>query len=327
MNVRFLIDALTQQTTVLIAQLATTGGVRAPLAHIANQVFLELATELNAQGVSRKVAADMFGMALRSYHAKLRRLEVSASDPVQRSIWESIYDYIDANGPVAQADVMMRFRHDPEDVVRGVLFDMVENGLVYQSGAQEQRVYRCVPDSELRQRTDDHQSASLYWAVWMVVYRNGPLTREDLATQIKQDDSSVSAALDTLLEEGHIERDAGGAYMSRDIFVPLGEPAGWEAALFDHYSAMTTAMVTKLRETRLKTLPSDEVGGSTYTFDVWAGHPLRDEVRSQLRRIRGELSELNARVREHNAAVEAPDDLEEVIVYCGQTVVRQGDAI
>jgi CBS domain-containing protein len=43
------------------------------LAHIANQVFLELTTELEAQGVSRKVSADMFGMALRAYIKKIRR--------------------------------------------------------------------------------------------------------------------------------------------------------------------------------------------------------------------------------------------------------------
>jgi hypothetical protein len=64
MNVELLIDAIFRQTTVLIAQLATHGGARAPLAHVANQVFLDLASELEAQGVSRKVGADMFGMAL-----------------------------------------------------------------------------------------------------------------------------------------------------------------------------------------------------------------------------------------------------------------------
>lgn len=52
MNVQLLIDAIVRQTTVLIAQLATRGGVRAPLAHLANQVFLELAKELQAQGAA-----------------------------------------------------------------------------------------------------------------------------------------------------------------------------------------------------------------------------------------------------------------------------------
>src|SRR4051812_20001052 len=46
MNLSVLIDSIVRQVTVLIAQLATAGGVRAPVAHIANQVFVQLAREL-----------------------------------------------------------------------------------------------------------------------------------------------------------------------------------------------------------------------------------------------------------------------------------------
>ena len=46
MNISVLIDSIVRQVTVLIAQLATAGGVRAPVAHIANQVFVQLAREL-----------------------------------------------------------------------------------------------------------------------------------------------------------------------------------------------------------------------------------------------------------------------------------------
>jgi len=52
-NLQLLIDSIVRQTTVLIAQLATTGGARAPLVTVANQVFLDLADELAQQGVSR----------------------------------------------------------------------------------------------------------------------------------------------------------------------------------------------------------------------------------------------------------------------------------
>jgi len=48
-----LIDAIVQQTTVLIAQLSTAAGLRSPLAHVADQVFLSLAQEIERQGVSR----------------------------------------------------------------------------------------------------------------------------------------------------------------------------------------------------------------------------------------------------------------------------------
>ena len=77
MNSKILIDVLVRQTTILLAQLSTAAGIRAPLAHIADQVFLELTREIESQGVGRKVAADMFGMALRSYLKKVRRLAES----------------------------------------------------------------------------------------------------------------------------------------------------------------------------------------------------------------------------------------------------------
>jgi hypothetical protein len=70
---------------VLIAQLATSGGARAPLAHVAGQVFLELVRELEAQGVSRKIGADMFGLGLRSYQRKINRLAESSTFACQRT--------------------------------------------------------------------------------------------------------------------------------------------------------------------------------------------------------------------------------------------------
>ena len=54
MNVNILIDSIVAQTTVLIAQLATSAGTRAPLARTANQVFLDLVRELKGQGLRNK---------------------------------------------------------------------------------------------------------------------------------------------------------------------------------------------------------------------------------------------------------------------------------
>jgi hypothetical protein len=79
MNVRLLIDGIVHQTTVLLAQLSTAAGVRAPLAHVADQVFLDLSREIESQGIGRKVVADMFGMALRAYQKKVQRLDESAT--------------------------------------------------------------------------------------------------------------------------------------------------------------------------------------------------------------------------------------------------------
>jgi hypothetical protein len=58
MNSKRLVDAIVRQTTVLIAEIATAAGIRAPLARVADQVFVQLAREIESQGVGRKVAAE-----------------------------------------------------------------------------------------------------------------------------------------------------------------------------------------------------------------------------------------------------------------------------
>lgn len=116
MNALVLIDSVVRQTTVLIAQLATSGGIRAPLARLANQVFLELANELESQGVSRKVSADMFGMALRSYLRRIQGLSESSTER-GRTLWEVVLDYL------SQGEVRSRAAHGrPDDYDQAVIY-------------------------------------------------------------------------------------------------------------------------------------------------------------------------------------------------------------
>src|SRR5688572_28004473 len=89
MSRTLLIDSIVRQTTVLIASLATTAGHRSSLAHVANQVLGNLDLELKAQGLGNKVIADMFGMALRTYHDRVARLAESQSE-VGRSLWDAV---------------------------------------------------------------------------------------------------------------------------------------------------------------------------------------------------------------------------------------------
>src|SRR5262245_43456951 len=134
MNISVLIDSIVRQVTVLIAQLATAGGIRAPVAHLANQVFVQLAYELESQGVSRNVSADMFGMALRAYVRKLRRLSEAASDPGV-TLWQVVLDFIRAEKIVTRTRVLTRFGRDDELQLTGVLHDLIQSGLVFSSGA------------------------------------------------------------------------------------------------------------------------------------------------------------------------------------------------
>src|ERR1041384_4748843 len=148
LNIQLLIDSIVRQTTVLIAQLATSGGVRAPLAHVANQVFLDLANEPEAQGGSRKVSADMFGMALRAYVRKVSRLSESSTDR-GRSLWEAVYDHLGKHGVVTREEVIQSFHRHAEPLVRGVLHDLTESGLVFATGSGPRSVYRAATEEEL----------------------------------------------------------------------------------------------------------------------------------------------------------------------------------
>src|SRR5262245_25227172 len=132
MNVPLLIGAIVRQTTILIAELATTGGVRAPLAQVADQVFADLVRELERQGVSRKVSADMFGMTLRSYQRRIQRLGESYTER-GRSLWEAVLGYLQNSGAVTRGQVLARFHRDDEAQLRGVLHDLTESGLVFSS--------------------------------------------------------------------------------------------------------------------------------------------------------------------------------------------------
>lgn len=122
MSVPLLVAALVRQTTVLIAQVATTGGVRAPLAHVANQVFLDLVRELERQGVSRKVSADMFGMGLRSYLRRIQRLGESSTER-GRSLWEAVFEYVREQQPATRGRILEHFYGNEEAQVRSVLHD------------------------------------------------------------------------------------------------------------------------------------------------------------------------------------------------------------
>jgi hypothetical protein len=320
-HVQLLIDSIVRQTTVLIAQLATAGGVRAPLSHVAGQVFVELSRALQEQGISRKVRADMFGMALRSYKRKTQRLEESLTDR-GKSLWEAVFGYLGQQGVVTRAQVRERFRNDDQEQVKSVLHDLTESGLVFASGSGSSAVYRVIGSEELGQLANLRAGAEIDTLLWALIFREGPLSRDQLEERCAQSAGALDLALERLLGQGRIrrlQRAPAALYSAPELTVGWGEPGGWEAAVWDHYQAVVQTITTKLaRETSAS--QGDTVGGSTYTFVVWPGHPLEQEVLAQLREYRTQQSGLRARVDAYNAQHGLPDERTEVVVYGGQCV-------
>jgi len=326
MTGQLLIDAVVQQVTVLLAQLATSGGLRAPVAQIANQVFVQLAKELEAQGVSRKVSADMFGMALRAYQRKLRRLVEGATEPGS-TLWRTALEFIRSEPLVTRLQLSERFARDEERQLLAVVHDLIESGLVFRSGSGPRAVYRAASDAELSEVTRFASEQGLEEWLWVLVYRDGPLSEAELAERASCSAASRAAALARLVAEGRVQRLGDGRLAAQDFVLPLGSARGWEAAVLDHLKAVVQTICQRLQIVEANAADEGKVGGSTYGFDIWPGHPCEREVLELLRSFRERCGELRARVEAHNKQAGLPAEFSEVVSYVGQCVLeRERDA-
>jgi hypothetical protein len=329
MNVHLLIDAVVRQTTILVAQLATAGGARGALGHTANQVFLDLSQELRRQGLNNKLIADLFGLSLRTYHNKVKRLSESTTDR-GRPLWNAVLDFVQAQGAVARGEVAMRFCRDDEATVKSVLNDLVEVGLVFSKGRGDATVYRAASAAELEVGPKTNEADALDSLVWISIARHSPIRRDELLGLAQLGPEQADAALRRLERDGRITRerdsDAAETYSSAQCIIPQGQAAGWEAAVFDHYQAVVTAICSKLDLGSARSERGEHVGGSTYSFEVWPGHPLFDEALGLLQELRDRAASLRARVRETNRTHERPaQGVRRIVSYVGQNVIDAND--
>lgn len=140
MTREFSIETLVRRTMVDVARLATSDGARVSLARISEQVFLELTTELERQGVTKNVVADMFGMSLRTFHRRVQQVRREQTE--RRTLRDAVLDFIVASEPVSGHAAQQQFLRHAGELVAGALNDLVHAGLVSRSGWGEKAVYR-----------------------------------------------------------------------------------------------------------------------------------------------------------------------------------------
>jgi hypothetical protein len=327
MNERILIDAIVRQTMILIAQLSTADGVRSPLAHVADEAFMGLVRELESQGLGKKVIADMFGLALRSYQQKVQRLGESAT---QRGVtlWGAVHSYLATVPSATRAEVLEHFVCDEQQNVRSILNDLVETGLVARSGRGNETRYRLATSEELQElgassaADSGETNAAL---VWVQVYHGSPIRKSDLARQVPLSAAALDAAIEHLVADERIrlEDRPDGIYCATEhCLIPLGQAAGWEAAVEDHHRAVLNALAAKVVGGRHVSGATDEIGGTTLSFDLWQGHPKENQVRQLLATMRRQILPLWEEVEQYNRACR-PDTSYKVVFYCGQYVVEE----
>ena len=224
MTIELLIHAIVRQTTVLIAQLATSRGVRAPLAQIADQVFIELVREIERQGISRKVSADMFGLGLRTYRRKIQRLSESSTER-GRSLWEVVLEHIKSQRVVTRRDILKRFPRDDEAQIRSVIRDLCDSQLVFWTGAGSNPSYRAASDEELALLQRKLGAEGAEELMISLMYREGPMTLQELALRAQTEVATLEGTIQHLLADGRIqqaETDGVTRYSAQTLVVPLG---------------------------------------------------------------------------------------------------------
>jgi predicted transcriptional regulator len=294
------------------------------LAHVAGRVFLDLANELAAQGVGRKVSADMFGMALRSYVRKVRRLHASVTEP-ERTLWQAVYDAIaDAPDGVTRDELLRRFARDDDAQVNALLRDLSDSGLVCSEGRAGTQRYRTA--ASLNHAPTGNGFEEL---VWVTISREGPLGWSELCARVGRDEPRLERAVQALIEMGRVHRSGTASaprFEARDFLIPLDATSGWEAAVFDHFQAVVQTICQRLTVKHGGARTPELVGGSTYRFDVWPGHPMWDEARQCLSKFRAEHTALRERVDAYNREHTPPSEYTQVVLYGGQCLVtRDGD--
>ncbi|MDH5671935.1 MAG: glycerophosphodiester phosphodiesterase family protein [Myxococcales bacterium] len=140
----------------------------------------------------------------------------------------------------------------------------------------------------------------------------------------------LDAALALLSQDARVAvqgRGESARYSCPEFTIGWNDPDGWEAALFDHYQAMVTAICAKLQRGLTHAEPDDSLGGSTYAFDLWQGHPLQEEVLGLPSRLRATAVDLRGRVDDYNRAHDAGGAPRiQVTTYVGQSTRREGES-
>ncbi len=323
METRLLIDGIVRQTTVLIAQLSTTAGIRAPLANVADQVFLSLAREIEAQGVGRKVVADMFGMALRTYQKKVSRLTESTTIG-GRTLWQAVLHTLLEHGSMSRKELLQRFAKDGERETIGVLTDLVGSGLAYTSGRGPAMLYGVTSIIDQQRMGEAQTVEARANMLWVAIYREPGISETGLQQRLPLSGDQVRTGIAQLLADGRIQRDGDSddAPLRAETFcVPVGQQVGWESAVYDHFQAMAKAIANKLRQGGARSRQADLIGGTTMSFDLYPGHPEQAAVYGLLESFRAQAEAVWARVRAANATRPVTEDERiKVTFYFGQDV-------
>jgi DNA-binding Lrp family transcriptional regulator len=268
----------------------------------------------------------MFGLGLRTFRRKIQRLSASVTERGS-SLWEAVLDYLRTRPSATRTEVLDRFSSDDEAQVKAVLRDLCESQLVIASKGGATKTYRAARGEELIALQQERGEEGLDELILALMFRDPPLPLDEIAGRARLETEAVEPRVERLVSEGRLQRteeDGIALYQAVRLVLPLGSTAGWEAAVFDHFKALVATIIRRLPEKSIPPSLADSVGGSTYTFSVWPGHPMADEVYGTLKRFRSELSAMRDRAAKINDEEGVPEAHTRTVIYVGQSLIGEG---
>jgi DNA-binding Lrp family transcriptional regulator len=188
-------------------------------------------------------------------------------------------------------------------------------------------VYRALSVSERRATGSADSVDALADMAWLTIYRHGTLCLSKLSAVLGASLESTERAVESLVADGLVERcgaESDPELRAENFVIPVNAQRGWEASVFDHFSTACAAIAAKVRGgSGART--GEVIGGATFSFDVYPGHPFQERVMEQLTSVRAEVDALWTDVAAYNRAHPVADELKvKVSFYFGQNVQDRG---
>ena len=331
MNFSRLVERIVPLVAELMATLAAKDPVRMYFANIADKTLLDIVETLRKEGISNEAIASSLGKTISGFYRMVSRLreEVESEEKVDgpRTLMEQVFSWVcdeadrrvEDEGAASTAeirilytDIEQKFKGVRRESLKSVLFFLVQYDMVGVSGRSDRASYWVVP-----RRTSE---AGYHDAV-VTLYREGPMSLSDLSVAVGLPERRCQDFLDTLSDEGLLDEEENPEtgepnFRARSYHIPVGAPEGFEAALWDHLQAVLRAISKKVRLAKYGAKAAESVGGSTFSYDLPADHPLTDEISEFLTETRARLEDWMERAR---PLLDSGQPLEKkVTIYIGQ---------
>jgi hypothetical protein len=322
-----LVERLVPLVAELFATLAAQDPLKMSFADIAGKTLLDMVEVMQRDGMSQETIAATLGMTIGGFRTKLKKLRdvYRSSEPPSggsrsRTLLEQVFAFIDETARESSKDVPFhviaeRFQGVHDDTLRGVLKFLVGYELLETLGRGQRRRYRIAT----RRVSGDSGLPE----VSVLLFREGPMTLEQLCKRSGRSEAACLPLLEQLRQDGALEElaapNGSTLYRVSDYHIPVGMTAGYEVAILDHVTAMCAAVCKKVRLGRHEATAADLHGGTTFSFDVPVGHPLETEIAGFLKGARVQMETWLEASRTASKG-ERGRPMRRVTIYTGQMV-------